>query len=284
MAHDHHNPHHAGDHDGALLAELLDLDAEVLQSYLTAVIERVHEQAGDRPVGRILDLGTGTGSGAIALARRFPGAEVIAVDQSADFLGHLRAKAEALGLDGRVRTVEANLDDAWPSIEPVDLAWSSMAMHHLADPPRGLARIFDLLRPGGLLAVAEITRWLRFLPDDIGLGQPGLEDRCDAALNQEHRAEMPYLGGDWGPLLTGAGFTGVTEQVFEIDLTAPLLPAARRYARESLRRSRERLDGRLAAGDLAVLDALIADDGPHSVLTRPDLGVRGARTLWTGTR
>jgi len=283
MAHDHDH-HHAGDHDDAVLAGLLDLDAEVLQDYLSAVIERVHELAGAGPVGRILDLGTGTGSGAIALARRFPGAEVMAVDQSADFLDHLRAKAKDLGLEGRVRTVEANLDDDWPALEPADLAWSSMAMHHLADPPQGLARIYGLLRPGGLIAVAEITSWLRFLPDDIGLGRPGLEERCDAALNQEHRAEMPYLGGDWGPLLAGAGFTGVTGQTFEIDLTAPLPPAATRYAQESLRRSRARLDGKLAADDLAALDALIADDGPHSVLRRPDLAVRGARTLWTGTR
>jgi SAM-dependent methyltransferase len=283
MDHDHHD-HQAGHHDEAVLAEMLDLDAEVLQAYLAAAIERVHELTGDGPVKRILDIGTGTGTGAIALARRFPHAELIAVDQSPSMLGRLQAKIESLGLADRIRPVEANLDQAWPALEPADLAWSSMALHHLADPSRGLAQIFDLLRPGGLLAVAELTSSLRFLPDDIGLGRPGLEERCDAAFSRERRADLPWLGADWGPLLTGAGFTEVTGQVFDIDLTPPLPPAATRYARGWLLRTRARLDGLLGADDLATLDVLTADDGPHSILKREDLAIRGSRTLWTGTR
>jgi len=282
MSHTTH--HHADDHDEAVLAELLDLDAEVLQAYLSAVLERVHELAADGPVRRILDLGSGTGSGALALAGRFPGAEVIAVDQSAGMLARLRSKAAGSGLADRVQTMEADLDGAWPAIEAVDLTWSSMALHHLADPGRGLAEIFAVLRPGGLLAVAEMTTWLRFLPDDIGLGRPGLEARCDAALDELRGAELPYLGADWGALLTGAGFTGVAGQAFDLGLAAPLPPAAGRYALGSLRRTRGRLDGALAADDLAALDALTAEDGPHSVLHRQDLVIRGTRTLWTGTR
>ncbi|HEX3493492.1 MAG TPA: class I SAM-dependent methyltransferase [Streptosporangiaceae bacterium] len=286
MDHDHH--HHGGHHDGhddeAVLAEMLDLDAEVLEAYLAAAIERVHELTGDGQVKRILDLGAGTGTGAIALVRRFPDAELIAVDQSPGMLGRLQAKIESLGLADRIRPVEANLDEAWPALEPVDLAWSSMALHHLADPSQGLAGIFAVVRPGGLLAVAELTSSLRFLPDDIGLGRPGLEARCDAAFEHERRADLPWLGADWGPLLAGAGFTEVTGQVFDIDLSSPLPPAAARYARGWLRRTRARLDGLLAADDLATLDVLTADDGPHSILERGDLAIRGSRTLWTGTR
>jgi len=263
---------------------MLDLDAEVLQAYLAAAIERVHELTGDGPVKRILDLGTGTGTGTIALARRFPDAELIAVDQSAGMLGRLQAKIESLGLADRIRPVEANLDEAWPALEPVDLAWSSMALHHLADPGRGLAEIFAVLRPSALLAVAELTSSLRFLPDDIGLGRPGLEARCDAAFEQERRADLPWLGADWGPLLAGAGFTEVAGEVFDIDLSSPLPTAAARYAQGWLRRTRARLDGLLAADDLATLDILTADDGPHSILEGDDLAIRGSRTLWTGTR
>ena len=47
----------------AALAELLDLDAEVLHAYLTDVIGWVGELAGGPP-RRILNLGTGTGTGA----------------------------------------------------------------------------------------------------------------------------------------------------------------------------------------------------------------------------
>lgn len=46
MDHDHHHHHHPGrDEDDAALAELLDLDAEVLHSYLSEVTGRVHDLA-----------------------------------------------------------------------------------------------------------------------------------------------------------------------------------------------------------------------------------------------
>ena len=285
MDHDHRHHHHPGrDEDDAALAELLDLDAEVLRSYLSEVTGRVHDLAAGRPVRRLLDLGCGTGNGALALARRFPGADVIAVDQSAAFLARLRDKARDQGLAGRVHTVQADLDEPWPALDPVDVAWSSMALHHLADPGRALQQVFALLCPGGLLAVAELHHQLRFLPDDLGLGRPGLETRCHAVLRERAAAAMPYLGADWGQLAARAGFTNVTEQPIGIELTPPLPAAAGRYVRDNLRRFRSQLGESLAADDLAVLDSLIGDDGPGSVLHRQDLAIRGTRTLWTASR
>ena len=286
MSNDDQNHHHhpGTDVDEAALAELLDLDAVVFHSYLSEVTGRVHDLAAGRPVRRILDLGCGTGNGALALARRFPGADVIAVDQSAAFLARLRDKARDLGLDGRVHTVEADLDESWPALDPVDVAWSSMALHHLADPDRALKQVFGLLRPGGLLAVAEMYENLRFLPDDLGLGRPGLEARCRAALHERATALMPYLGADWGPLVAQAGFTDVAEQAFEIGLTPPLPAAAGRYVQGNLRMFRSHVGELMAADDLAVLDTLIGDDGPASALHRQDLAIRGTKILWTARR
>jgi SAM-dependent methyltransferase len=264
--------------------DLLDLDGEVLHAYLSQAIAWVHQVAAGRPVRRILDVGCGTGNGALALAERFGDAEVIAVDQSGDLLARLRARARDRGLDDRVQTVEADLDQAWPALGPADVTWTSMALHHLADPDRALREIFAATRPGGLLAVAESTAPLRFLPDDIGLGRPGLEARAQAAVAEHHSGTMPYLGADWGPLVARAGWTGVAERAFGIELSAPLPAAAGRYAQAYLRRVRGHLDGALAADDLATLDVLIGDDGPGSVLRRPDLAIRNTRTLWTATR
>jgi SAM-dependent methyltransferase len=295
---DHSHHHHTGSaagssgdspagssgDDWAAMADLLDLDGEVLHAYLSEVIAWVHQVAAERPVRRILDLGSGTGNGALALAGRFPGAEVIAVDESGDLLARLRAKARERGLDRRVQTVEADLDQGWPAVGPVDLTWTSMALHHLADPDRALREIFAATRPGGLLAVAEGTAAQRFLPDDIGLGRPGLEARLQAAVAGHHSGTMPYLGADWGPLLARAGFAGVAERAFGIEMDAPLPAAAGRFAQAYLRRVRGHVDGALAADDLAVLDVLTGDDGPDSVLRRQDLALRGVRTLWTATR
>jgi methylase of polypeptide subunit release factors len=48
------------------------------------VIDWVGQLAAGLPPRRILDLGSGTGTGAIALARRFQDADVIALDLSAE--------------------------------------------------------------------------------------------------------------------------------------------------------------------------------------------------------
>ena len=282
--HGHHHQDHAAAETDADMAELLDLDAEVTHSHLAEVTAWIRELAADPPPGRILDLGSGTGTGAFALLERFDQAEVIALDVSAEMLRRLDSKARVLGVADRIRTVQADLDKAWPAIDAVDLAWASRSLHHLADPDRVLAEVFATLRPGGLLVVAEIASFPRFLPDDLGLGRPGLEARCHALLAERQTAELPHLGSDWGPRLSRAGFTIEAERPFVIDLSAPLPAASGRYAQASLRRIRSAVDGRLSADDLAVLDTLIDSDGPGGVLHRSDLTVRNTRTLWAARR
>lgn len=284
MENHHHQHHPAAETDSAAMAELLDLDAEVLHSYLSEVIAWVHELAADLPRRRILDLGSGTGTGALALARRFEGADVLAVDISARLLARLRDKARDLGVADRVRTVQADLDAAWPAIDTVDLVWASASLHHMADPDRVLTAVFAAIRPGGLLAVAEMDSFPRFLPDDLHHGRPGLEARCHAALAEGQADEVPHLGSDWGPRLNKAGFTIEAKRPFAIDLMPPLPAAARRYAQASLQRIRSGLDGRMSADDLATLDTLIDSNGPLGVLRRDDLTVRTTRTVWVARR
>ena len=281
----HRHQHHAEpEGEAAAMAELLDLDAEVLHSYLSGVTAWIRELAADQPGRRILDLGCGTGTGAFALLECFGDAEVTALDLSAALLHRLRDRARELGLADRVRAVQADLDAAWPEVGPVDLVWASASLHHLADPDRALARAFAVLRAGGLLAVIEMDSFPRFLPDDVGVGRPGLEARGHAALAAWQTQELPHLGSDWGPRLQQAGFTIEAERHFAIDLTPPLPAAAGRYAQASLRRLRSGLNGQMSADDLATLDILVDSDGPDSVLRREDLVVRAARTVWVARR
>jgi SAM-dependent methyltransferase len=243
----------------------------------------VRQLAADPPPGRILDLGSGTGTGAFALLERFGQAEVIALDVSAEMLQRLIGQARALGLADRIRAVQADLDTAWPAIDAVDLAWASRSLHHLADPDRVLTDVLTTLRPGGLLVAAEMDAFPRFLPDDLGLGRPGLEVRCRAALAEVRAAELPNLGADWGARLVRTGFTVEAERLFAIELTPPLPASAGRYAQATLGRTRSGLGDRMSADDLATLDTLIGD-GPQGVLRRDDLTVRTTRIVWVARR
>jgi ubiquinone/menaquinone biosynthesis C-methylase UbiE len=282
--HQHHQHHPAAETDESAMAELLDLDAEVLHSYLSEVTAWIQELTADLRPRRILDLGSGTGTGAFALLQRFEGADAIALDVSAQLLHRLRDKARDLGVADRVRTVQADLDVAWPAIDTVDLVWASSSLHHMADPDRVLTEVFAVLHPGGLLAVIEMDSFPRFLPDDLGRGRPGLEARCHAALADRQADEVPHLGSDWGALLSQAGFTIEAKRPFVIDLAPPLPAATGRYAQTSLRRIRSSLDDRISTDDRATLDTLLDSDGPDGVLQRDDLTVRTARTGWVARR
>ncbi len=266
------------------MADYLDLDAEVLQSYHLEVTTWVSELADELPVRRILDLGAGTGNAALALAQRFAQADVIALDMSAELLARCMARARALGVAERVRAVQADLNGAWPVAHGVDLAWASNSLHHLADPDRVLTDLFATIRPGGFLALAEIESFPRFLPDEVGVGRPGLEERCHAVMAEAIAHELPDLGSEWGTRLREAGFAIEAERIFAIDLKPPLPASAGRYAQASLRRLRSGLPDRMSADDLAALDALIDSDGPVSVLRRADLTVHAGRIVWVARR
>jgi release factor glutamine methyltransferase len=65
--------------------------------------ELLVEVALERRPGRVLDVGTGSGAIALAVADELPDAAVVATDTSAGALEVARANAARLGLDGRVR-------------------------------------------------------------------------------------------------------------------------------------------------------------------------------------
>lgn len=275
-AHTHADEHtHTGEPE---FADLLELDGEVLHSYWAAVLTWVRQATRAAP-HRVLDLGAGTGTGTIGLAQRFGGAEVLAVDAADDMLHRIRVKSLELGLAERVHILCADLDADWPVTGQIDVTWASMSLHHLANPDRVLGDIFAATRPGGLLAVAEFSEQLRFLPDDLGLGRPGLETRCLAALAAEHAHALPDLGSDWPPRLTAAGFTLLGERNFPIELGPPLTDRATDYAEHWLRRQRSRLADRLAADDVGALAELLDGHGPGSLRQRADLQIRGCRTV-----
>jgi release factor glutamine methyltransferase len=90
---------------------------------------------------RVLDIGTGSGAIALALASELPGCELIATDTSSAALEVARANAERLGLASRVEFVESTLP---PEPSPLDLI--------VANLPYVAEREWAGLEP-------EVTRW-----------------------------------------------------------------------------------------------------------------------------
>ena len=202
---DHGHDHGSGSED-ASVADILDLDAEVLGAYLDELTAWTAGHVAPAPAPRtIVDIGAGTGTGTLALARRFAAAELIAIDRSPTMLERLRAAAASRGIAGRLRTVQADLDAAWPQeAGAADLAWASSSLHHLADPDRVLADVHAALNPGGLLVVVEMDAHAALPARGRPSGAGGALPRSRRAQRLERLAELDRPSGA-GRLRGGRG-------------------------------------------------------------------------------
>jgi trans-aconitate 2-methyltransferase len=101
---------------------------------------------GVRDPQRVADLGCGPANLTVELARRWPGAKVVGVDDSPEMIE--RARAETGG------EVELMLADAraWEPDMPVDVIVSNATLQWIPDHLRLLDRLVGFLAPGGWLA------------------------------------------------------------------------------------------------------------------------------------
>jgi demethylmenaquinone methyltransferase/2-methoxy-6-polyprenyl-1,4-benzoquinol methylase len=130
---------------------------DVMNSVMTAGLHhRWRERAADLarvgPGSRALDVATGTGDLALALAAR--GAEVVGSDFSDGMLDRARAKAA-----GRVGVRFEHADAlALPYADgSFDAATVGFGARNFGDLERGLAEMVRVVRPGGRVVILEIT-------------------------------------------------------------------------------------------------------------------------------
>ena len=89
------------------------------------LVETVLEVARGVSSPKIVDVGTGSGCIALALASELKTAEVYAVDLSAEALEIARANAARLQLDGRVKFLQSNVLEALAGVHDFDLVVSN---------------------------------------------------------------------------------------------------------------------------------------------------------------
>ncbi len=129
---------------------------------LVAALDRLEASPG-----RILDIGTGTGAAALELADRYPDAEVVGIDVSAEMIA--RAGARAADLSSRVHFLVADIA-SFEEEEGFDLIT-------MLNMPPFFDRVVALLRPGGFVVNASSygARTPFFTPP--GLLERGFERR-----------------------------------------------------------------------------------------------------------
>ena len=289
--HQEHPPHHHGHvHlDEAHWEEFLDQterEGELLVGFVTDTAQRVRELRGpDAPaVRRVLDIGSGPGVGTCELARLFPEAQVIALDGSEATLDRVRQRAEEQGLGERITTHLAELPGGIEELEPVDVIWASMSLHHVGDEVALLGALHDLLEPAGVIAIAEIAEPMRVLPDELDVGRPGLAERLNEAgrawfASMREGLEGAVPSDDLPTMLSAAGFDVVDSRTVHERFEAPLSDGARQVVLGHVRRTRMNLDQLLDDEDLAALDVLTDEDDPRSVARRPDAFVLASRQI-----
>lgn len=130
---------------------------DVMNSVMTAGLHhRWRERAADlawlAPGARALDVATGTGDLALALARRVgPSGEVVGSDFSEGMLARARAKSSG------VRWEQANALALPYADDSFDAATVGFGARNFSDLERGLREMARVVRPGGRVVVLEIT-------------------------------------------------------------------------------------------------------------------------------
>jgi ubiquinone/menaquinone biosynthesis C-methylase UbiE len=124
-------------------------------------------RAGLAPGMRCIDLGCGGGAVTLGMASLVaPGGSVVGVDMDAVKLGLARQAAGARGL-GNVEFRQLNLND-WHEPAGYDAVYCRFVLQHLSQPGSLLRRMWEGVRPGGVLIVedADFDGWCCHPPSE----------------------------------------------------------------------------------------------------------------------
>lgn len=106
---------------------------------------------------RILDVATGTGDLAIALARGVRDSRILAVDISEQMLGIAQSKISARGLDERITLALGDAEHLELADSTADAATVAFGVRNFENIDAGLRELHRVLKGGGRLAVLEFS-------------------------------------------------------------------------------------------------------------------------------
>lgn len=133
-----------------------------LNHMLSMNVDRLWRRRTVKAVARfeplsVLDVATGTGDLAVALAQRLPEARIRGVDLSAEMLKVACEKVGRLGLDGRITLGEGDAEHLGFDDGSFDAVTVAFGVRNFENLEAGLREMHRVLRPGGILAVLELA-------------------------------------------------------------------------------------------------------------------------------
>jgi arsenite methyltransferase len=131
-----------------------------------ALTRRLAEVSGVRPGWRVLDVASGRGRTARLLASEL-GAEVIGVELSRESISAARREAEEAGLGELVSFVEGDAEALPVASGAFDAVVCECALCLFSGKARAVAEMRRALRPGGVVAIADVTAELEDLPASL---------------------------------------------------------------------------------------------------------------------
>jgi SAM-dependent methyltransferase len=104
--------------------------------------------------GRVADVHCGGGRWLVAMARRFPGLELVGVESESDSVARARTAIAEAGLADRI-SIREGTSTSTADVGAYDLVYFQYALHQLQDPADVLRRAWTALKPGGRILVLD---------------------------------------------------------------------------------------------------------------------------------
>ena len=139
-------------------------DYDLLNHILSAGVDRswrrkaVKEALAGPDRRLILDLATGTGDFAIALARKCPADGLITgLDISSEMLAGCKAKIEKKKLTGKISLIQGDCENLPFETGSFDAATVAFGVRNFENLEKGISEMFRVLRPGGKAVILELS-------------------------------------------------------------------------------------------------------------------------------
>jgi ubiquinone/menaquinone biosynthesis C-methylase UbiE len=127
---------------------------------------------GEELAGSVLEVGSGSGAMAAEILESFPNTSITATDLDPGMLGRAETTLSPYGSRATVTAADATQLE-FPR-ETFDAVVSFMMLHHVGDWERALAEAARVVKPGGLVLIADFVEFPGLRRAEEALGNPGV--------------------------------------------------------------------------------------------------------------